>query len=127
MILTGSHIVILVLGITVCALSAWGIYAPERLWKLVGVMDQDWGIYAAVIMRLLLGLALIIAAPDSRFPLVFQGLGWIAIVAAMVLVFAGRERIRRFVAWLKRFSQATVRLWLMFGIAFGVFLIHGIL
>ena len=74
MIVTGSQIVVLVLGVTVCALSAWGIYAPERLLKLVnGVMGQERGIYIAVIVRLLLGLALILAAPDSRFPLINPG------------------------------------------------------
>ncbi len=127
MIVAGSQIVIFVLGITVCALAAWGIYAPKKLQKLVnGVMNQDWGIYIAVMVRLLLGLVLIIAASDSRFPLVFQGLGWIVIVAAVVFVFLGRERIRKFLAWSEQFSQTTFRLWLLFGIAFGMFLIYGI-
>ncbi len=127
MIVTVSQIVVLVLGIAVCVLCAWGIYAPVRLVKLVNeVVSQDWGIYATVIVRLLLGLALIITASDSRFPLIFQGIGWIVIVAAVVLVLVGRERSRKFVAWFEQFSQATVRLWLLFGITFGVFLIFGI-
>ncbi len=127
MVVIGSQIVVLVLGITVCVLSAWGGYAPEKLVRLVtGVMDQEWGIYLAVIVRLLLGLALVIAAPYSRFPLVFQALGWIAIVAAVALAFMGRERLRRLVAWFERFSPAIIRLWLLFGVAFGGFLIYGI-
>jgi hypothetical protein len=127
MVVIGSQIVVLVLGIAVCVLSAWGAYAPEKLVRLVtGVMDQEWGIYLAVIVRLLLGLALIIAAPYSRFPLVFQALGWIAIVAAVALAFMGRERLRRLVAWFERFSPAIIRLWLLFGVAFGGFLIYGI-
>lgn len=127
MIVTGSQIVVLVLGIAVCALSVWGLYAPERLLRLVNrVMDKGWGIYGAAIVRLLLGLALIIAAPASRFPLMFQGLGWIALIAAVALLFVGRERIHRLVAWFERFSRPTIRLWLLFGISFGVFLIFGI-
>ena len=123
-----SQIVVFVFGVAVCALSAWGIYTPERLRKLVnGVMDLDWGIYFAVCVRLLLGLVLIIAATDSRYPLVFQGLGWVIIVAAVVIAFAGRERIRSVLAWVERFSQRVFRLWLPFGVAFGAFLIYGIL
>ena len=123
-----SQIVVFVFGVAVCALSAWGIYTPERLRKLVnGVVDLDWGIYFAVFVRLLLGLVLIIAAPDSRYPLVFQGLGWVIIVAAVVIAFAGRERIRSVLAWVERFSQRVFRLWLLFGVAFGAFLIYGIL
>ncbi len=127
MVVTGSQIVILVLGITVCVLALWGVYAPEKLVKLVsGVMDQDWGIYFAVIVRVLLGLALIIAAPDSRFPLIFQVLGGIAIIAAAGLAFMGRKRIRGLITWFERFSPAIVRLWLLFGVAFGGFLIYGV-
>ena len=127
MIATGSELVIVVLGISVCVLSAWGIYTPARLVKLVsGVMDQRSGIYIAVIVRLLLGLALIIVAPDSRFPAAFQLLGLVAIFAAVVVAFMGRNRVRKLVGWFERFSPAIVRLWLLFGMAFGGFLIYGV-
>ncbi len=127
MVAIGSQIIVLILGITVCVLAAWGVYAPEKLVKLVAsAMNQEWGIYLAVLVRLLLGLALIIAAPDSRFPLIFQALGWIVIVAAAVLAFMGRERIRRLVAWFERFSPPIIRMWSLFGVAFGGFLIFGV-
>ena len=126
MIATGSELIIVVLGISVCVLSAWGIYTPARLVKLVsGVMDNRSGIYIAVIVRLLLGLALIIVAPDSRFPEAFQVLGLIAIFAAVVVALMGRTRVRRLVGWFERFPPTIVRLWLLFGMAFGGFLIYG--
>jgi len=121
------QIVIVCVGATVCVLAAWGIYAPNRLLKLViGAMEKDWGIYLAVIVRLLLGLALILAAPESRFPSIFRLLGWIAIVAAVGMVFLGRARMRGFIAWFERFPPTVIRLWLLFGIAFGGFLVFGI-
>ncbi|MDH3747644.1 MAG: hypothetical protein OER97_05515 [Gammaproteobacteria bacterium] len=105
-----------------------GIYAPQKLTGWVkDTVDKDWGIYLAVLVRLLLGAALIIAAPDSRFPLAFLVLGWIAIVAAVVVAIMGRKRLRLFVGWwLKQFSPAAVRVWLLFGFAFGGFLIYGL-
>ena len=127
MIATGSELIIVALGISMCVLAAWGIYTPAKLVKLVsGVMDHGSGIYIAVIVRLLLGLALIIVAPDSRFPLTFEALGWIAILAAVVLALMGRNRVRSLVGWFERFSPAVVRLWLLFGMAFGGFLIYGV-
>jgi hypothetical protein len=91
-------------------------------------MDQDWGIYLAVIVRLVLGLALILSASDSRFPSVFLILGWIAIVAGVAAAFLGRERLRRFVNWwVERFSPSGIRLWVLFAMAFGGFLVYGIL
>jgi len=124
-----SQIIVLVTGVTVIVLSGWGIFAPEKLMTLVtSAMDKYWGIYIAVIVRLILGSALIIVAPFSLFPTVFQVLGVIAIVAAMALVLMGRERIQRFIAWWsERLSAPIVRLWLLFGIAFGCFLVYGAL
>jgi hypothetical protein len=127
MMITASQIVVLVLGVVVCALSAWGFMAPDKIWKLVnGALDKNWGIYVAVVARLLLGAALIVVAPDSRFPLTFEILGWFAIAAAVIILFLGRERLRQFLGWFEHFSHAAIRLWLLFGTAFGAFLVYGI-
>jgi hypothetical protein len=91
-----------------------------------GVVHQDWGIHFAIVLRLVLGAALVIAAPESRFPLFFEILGGIAIVAAVALLLMGRERLRKFVAWFERMPPAMIRVWLLFGIAFGAFLVYGI-
>ena len=124
-----SQIIVLVIGGLVIAGAGWGMFTPGKLMMFVtSAMDQHWGIYIAVIARLVLGLALISVAPASLFPSVFQVLGWIAIIAAVVLAAAGRERVRRFIAWWsEQISAATVRLWLLFGIAFGAFLVYGVL
>jgi hypothetical protein len=128
MVVTVSQIVVLIVGITICTLAVWGMYAPQKLVQWTKeIMDEDWVIYFAVIIRLLLGIALIIAGPDSRFPLVFLILGWVIIIAAVAAVFIGRERLRRFVDWwFERFSPLGIRLWLLLAIAFGGFLIYGI-
>ena len=108
---------------------SWGMFAPQKLVTLVrSVTEQHWGIYFAVVVRLVLGAALIIVAPASQFPVVFRVLGWIAIAAAVVLAVMGRERIRRLiVSWIGRLSAPIVRLWLLFGMAFGGFLVYGVL
>ena len=122
-----SRAIVLIFGSLVCALSAWGIYVPAKLIELVrNVMDRNWGIQAAVVARVLLGAALILAADGSRFPVVFEALGWVAILAAAGLSFMGRERMRRFIGWFDRFSPALVRLWLLLGLAFGGLLVYGV-
>jgi hypothetical protein len=127
MMVASSQIIVLLLGTVVCGLSCWGMLVPDKLWKMVdGALSQGWGIYLAVIVRLILGGALLIVAPESRFPLVFEVLGWFAIVAAVAIVIMGRERLRRFVAWFKNTSTVALRVWLIFGAAFGLFLIYGV-
>ncbi len=129
MVILASQITVLVIGVTVFVLAGWGIFAPEKLKSLVAsAMDKYWGIYSAVIVRLVLGSALIVVAPASRFPVVFQVLGLLTIVAAIIVALMGRERIRRFLAWFsERFSAPIVRLWLLFGMAFAGFLVYGVL
>ena len=123
-----SQVIVLILGITVFGLSAWGIYSPDSLVKMVTrAMNQIYGMYIAVIVRLLLGVTLIIVAPVSRFPTVFNVLGWIAIIAAGGLILIGQENVGRFVAWFERFSKSIIRLWLLLGMAFAGFLIYGVL
>jgi len=117
MVIFISQIVVLVFGVTIFVAAGRGIFAPDKLMTLV-----------TSISRLVLGAALIGVAPASSFPIVFQALGWIAIVAAAALVVAGRERIREFIVWLsERFSAPIIRLWLLFGLAFGAFLVYGVL
>ena len=129
MIIFVSQIIVLLLGVTIFVLSGWGILAPDKLITLVtSTMDRRWGIYIAVIVRLVLGAALIGAAPSTSFPIAFQVLGWIAIVAAAVLVVVGRERLHKFIVWWsEQFSASLIRLWLLFGLAFGAFLVYGVL
>ncbi len=129
MVIFVSQIIVLVIGVTIIVLAGWGVFAPEKLMAFVtSAMDKYWGIYIAVIVRLVLGSALIVVAPTSHFPIVFQAVGVIAILAAITLVLMGRERIQRFVVWWsERFSARIVRLWLLFGMAFGGFLVYGVL
>lgn len=127
MTVVASQIVVLAVGGIVCLLSAWGIFVPKRLVRVVAnVMERKPGIYVAIVVRVLLGLALIICASSSRFPHVFEVLGWIAIVAAVGLAVMGRARLHRFVAWFERFPDMLIRLWLLFGFAFGGFLVYGV-
>jgi len=122
-----SQIVVLALGVIICLFSVWGFISPDKFWKMInGVIEKDWVIHVAVIMRLLLGAALIIAAPQSRFPEVMEVLGWIAIIAAVAILFMGRNRLIKFIAWFQRMTDAMVRVWLLFGFAFGAFLVYAV-
>ena len=124
---TIAKIVVLLFGMAVCVLSVWAMFVPERLRMLVHTITyQTWGYYVAVTVRLSLGLALIFAAPDSRFPVVFQFVGWLTIVAAVGLLMIGRDRLRTLVEWFDRLSNTVYRVWLLIALVFGLFLIYGV-
>jgi hypothetical protein len=128
MLSTASQIVVAALGAFLCAFSIWGLYAPARLCKFaIDFIKKDWAIAVAVIGRLALGAALIGAAPASRLPEFFHVFGWLAIVAAVVMLFMGRDRLLKLGAWFGRLSNLVIRVWLMFALLFGGVLIYGIM
>ncbi len=128
MLQISSQFVVILIGVIVAVLSAWGLAVPDRLIALVSsAMHERWGMLVAVIVRLLLGAALILAAPASRFPALFEILGWLAIVAAVVLLVMGRDRMRALIGWFAGMPSAAVRIWLAFGLAFGGCLVYGVL
>lgn len=128
MVISIAQICVAVVGVAIVAGAGWGLANPDKLTMAVkSIMDQRWGMSFAVAVRLVLGAALIIAAPASPFPIVFQVLGAIVLLAAVALVLMGRERVSGFINWLfERISAASIRLMLVFGIAFGGFLIYGV-
>lgn len=109
-------------------MSAFGVYAPVRLVGLVAsVWEKRASLYFAVIVRLILGVLLILAAPVTKFPVAFQALGWLAIVAAIIIPFVGRERLTRFIVWWMERPRVVVRIWCLLGVIFGGFLLYGVL
>ncbi|MGI9343354.1 MAG: hypothetical protein ACR2QV_10915 [Gammaproteobacteria bacterium] len=118
--------IVAVFGLLVCLGCIVGIAATSVLMRIMDmVMSRPGILYLAVGVRLLLGVALIVAAPASLFPVLFRIFGVIAILAALALPIMGIERIRRLVAWVAALPSIALRLWLVVGFAFGAFLIYG--
>jgi len=102
------------------------LFAPAKLVGMVtALFDGMAGMWVAVGLRLVIGVLLLLTASASRFPLAFQIIGAIAIVAAVVGVFMGQERIRNFVMWWVEKPTGFIRLWSLIAIAFGVFIYYG--
>ena len=127
MITTILQTIIVLFGITMCAVCVLSIYSPNRLVKVVKTVGgKNWGIFVAIIVRLLLGMVLILLAPDTRFPVIFMVLGALFILSAIIIQFVGRKRINLLMTWIERLPPLSIRLWLLLGIAFGSLLIYGI-
>lgn len=122
---TVSQLCVLLLGGIIVVLAGWGVVRPGQLMALVSsVLNRQWGIYFGAGIRLVLGAALLIAAPASRFPVGFEVLGWAAILAALGLFVMGQNATRKLIAWFEQLSRPVLRLWLLFGVAFGAFLVY---
>lgn len=125
---TVASFIVILLGMLICFGSAFGIYAPTRL---MDVVEKVWGhksgMYLAVVSRLVLGVALLAAAPDAGLPAVFRVIGWLSIIAAIAIPIIGREKIGGLIRWLGSRPGSVVRLWLLVGLALGGVLVFGVL
>lgn len=81
----------------------------------------------AVGIRLLLGTLLVVAAGASRFPVIVHWLGWIAIVAALILAVMGRQRFVRLMRWALGLLDSFGRVAGLIAAALGAFLLYAFL
>ena len=116
-------IVVSILGALIALIGVVGITQPQRLISLVEHWNGPSQFTFAVVIRVVLGVVLLVAAPECRLPTVVRVIGWITIVAALSILIIGRARLDSFIAWwLGR--PGLLRLSAILSIAFGVLLIY---
>ncbi len=118
----------MILGMMIVGIGLVGLVYPSGLIRLVQVAWRTpWGMFLAVAFRLLMGVVLLLAAPESRFPLTLKILGAITVAAAVALPFVGYARISRMITWWNERRPGVIRGWAVVAIAFGGFLIYAAL
>lgn len=120
--------VVIVFGAAIAMACVWGVVSPMGLIRWVRtVFDTDWGMPMAIAVRVVLGVIFILVASETKFPMFFTIFGILMLVAAVVLPFVGKERLRRLLAWAEGWPAPGIRLWLLLGTVFGVFVAYGAL
>jgi hypothetical protein len=119
-------IVAMILSAAVVGMGAIGVVSPARLLEIVRRFQTPSGIYAATGIRLVLGLALFLAAPGSRAPAVLEILGIVTMVAGLITPMFGLERFRRLLEWWSAQSSGFIRAWAACAMALGLFLVYAL-
>ena len=78
----------------------------------------------AVAVRIVLGALLIYQSSLSKFPLVIEIIGWLSIVAAIILALMGRRNFKRLMSWALSLAKPMGRAGGVIAMAFGAFLIY---
>jgi len=100
---------------------------PATVFGLLRRKLESLGLHIlAVVVRIILGAALIICAAESKYPTAILILGWISIVAAAVLGIIGRPNFKRLMSWALNVAPSFGRLGGLLAILFGGFLIHAV-
>lgn len=115
------------LGVFIVLMGIWGVLAPARITDFVNRFSSKGGLWFAAGIRLVLGLALWFAAPQSRAPLLLQVLGVVAIIAAVVIPLMGVDRFKALVDWWGQLSPGAQRLWSLVAVVFGAVILWALL
>jgi hypothetical protein len=121
-----SSLVVVILGLFMAALGLLGVVAPPRLIGFVRSWQTPTGLYAAAALRLVLGVALFLAAPTSRAPDVLQPLGVFVFAAGVATPFFGLERFRKLLDWWSARGSGFLRTWACFALGFGLLLVYAV-
>ncbi len=78
----------------------------------------------AVVIRRVIGALLIYQSNISKFPFVIEIIGWLSIVAAIIIAVLGRRNFNRLMSWALSLSKPFGRVGGVLAVAFGAFLIY---
>jgi len=87
-------------------------------------VEKLWIYVAAVIVRIIFGGILIYSSSYSKFPLVISILGWMIVIAAVILLVIGRKNFEKLVLWVISVFKPYGRIGGLFSVGFGSFLIY---
>jgi hypothetical protein len=118
--------VISFLAVTSLAMGLIGLASPATLNSLLATFRGRGGFWAAVVLRLVLGVALWYGASSSRATLVLRALGLLYVVSSVVLFLLGYQRYEALLDWWSRRPTATVRGLSVLAVALGAFLLWSV-
>ena len=120
-------VLVIAFGVLILMIGLLGAVQPQAFIRLIGRLQaQRRLVPIAVVMRLIMGVALLLAASDSRFPRTLWVLGVIALVAAVTILVLGEDRMWRMVKWFTEAPPNLARFGLLCAAAFGAFLIWAV-
>lgn len=115
---------IILFGILIAAMGFLLLFRPAMV---LGIMESSgeklWLYLVAVGARVVLGLLLLLASEQSKYPLVIEVLGWIALAAAVFLALLGPKRLGRLVRWIVDKVKPFAPIGGLIAVAFGAFLV----
>ncbi len=118
-------IIIALVGGLICLAGLFIVISPAKFRDLFNKFTGQPRYLFAIIFRILFGAILLWDAANLKFSFAMQIIGGISILAAIVLLLMGQDRVDRMIDWfMSKFSDELMRVWSVFALAFGAFLIY---
>lgn len=107
-----AQVLVILSGLWLAGLGVWMLVRPVQALDVLGAMGSSPTIhFGEMAARALVGLALVVASPQSRFPTAIMVIGVFLIVTAVALtVLPRRWHMAYSTAWARRIPVTAVRI-----------------
>lgn len=120
-----ARLVVLASGLWLIVLAALIVVVPARAAKfLAGFANSARAHYTEQGLRLIVGTAIIVFAPEMRFADVFRVFGWILVLTAIGLVLMPWRWHRRFAQWAIPLAVRRIKLLACGALVLGVLIFY---
>ncbi len=102
------------------------VIKPAPVFDFIAIHSTSLTVHLlAVLIRGVVGLALLFCSPAAKFPTTFLVIGWASLASALVMLLVGRTRFKTLIAWAVNVPPLFKRLGGLLAILFGSFLLSG--
>ena len=117
-------LIVAALGALVFVIGLVGLAQPDHFRTLYDVMHSRARYWLAIGIRIALGGLLWWLAEEVKHPQVMRVLAGLAVLAAVIMLLMGRERLDRLVSWWLALSDGVLRVSAALAAAFGAYLVY---
>jgi len=120
-------LIIKIIGIFILVLGFSFLIKPEYVFGWIEDNAKNQSLYIiAVVIRLILGFLFIISAKESKYPVFLKILGYIAILAAIGLIFIGQNGFQDLISSVFSHIKSYTAVIGLVALALGTFLIYAV-
>lgn len=100
------------------------LFAPEIIFDFLDSNKEEFWVYVAIVVRLVLGAILILSAKKSKHPLAVKIIGGMFVLVALIFLFIGQQNLQEFIATVLTVFTPYAPFVGLVSIAFGSFFIY---
>lgn len=115
-----------VVGVVIVLVSLILLVAPAALQSRLPALFSGARLYLIAIARLLIGSLLLAVAAESRHPEIMAGLGWLTVLAGLLLFVIPPDTMARIVAWYARLPAWQLRAMVPLALAYGGYIVYAV-
>ena len=120
-------LIIKIIGILILILGFSFLIKPDYVFGWIVDNANNQSLYImAIVIRLILGFLFIISANASKYPVFLKILGYIAIIAAIVLIFIGQNGFQDLISSVFSHIKSYTAVIGIVALAFGAFLMYAV-